>query len=271
LSYKLAVKMNCTIGKIEKNLAFEDYYERLFGGRWTLLRENLLLPAASVSYSEGLIKPYMLDRASVLAAMSLTLPASGTILDACAAPGGKSLVLASRLSGETRLLCNELSAERRRRLRNTLNEHLDGDKLRQVSISGFDAAALGGIKSEWNRFEAILLDAPCSSERHIIQSPRALAEWTQARPRFLSRRQWSLLSAAFLLLKPGGSLVYSTCALSPIENDGPVSRLLEKYACAIELDDPDFAEGEKTKYGRLILPDVSTGMGPMYVARFRKT
>ncbi|MCL2320256.1 MAG: 16S rRNA methyltransferase, partial [Treponema sp.] len=128
----------------------------------------------------------------------------------------------------------------------------------------------GGRKSEWNRFEAILLDAPCSSERHVIQSAKALADWTPARPRSLARRQWSLLSAAFLLLKPGGSLVYATCALSPEENDGPVSRLLSKYSDAIELDDPDFPEGEKTSYGRLILPDTSNGMGPMYVARFRK-
>ena len=253
-----------------KNPAFENYYEKLFGSRWANLRESLLLPAASIPYSEGLTNPYMLDRASVLAAISLTLPASGTVLDACAAPGGKSLVLASRMTGETQLLCNELSSERRRRLKNTLNEHLDGEKLRQVSVSGFDAASLGGRKSEWNRFEAILLDAPCSSERHVIQSPNALAEWTEARPRFLSRRQWSLLSSAFLLLKPGGGLVYATCALSPEENDGPVSRLLEKYAAAVELNEPDFAGGEKTKYGRFILPDVSDGMGPMYVARFRK-
>jgi 16S rRNA C967 or C1407 C5-methylase (RsmB/RsmF family) len=256
---------------VNKNQAFEDYYENLFGGRWPLLRESLLLPAASVPYSEGLVKPYKLDRASVLAALSLTLPASGIILDACAAPGGKSLVLASRISSDVNLLCNELSAERRRRLKNTLSEHLDGEKLSRVSVSGLDAASLGGRKSEWNRFEAILLDAPCSSERHVIQSPKALAEWTEARPRFLSRRQWSLLSAAFLLLKPGGSLVYATCALSPEENDGPVSRLMEKYAAAVELDEPDFAEGEKTKYGRLILPDVSNSMGPMYVASFRKS
>jgi len=255
---------------MKKNQAFENYYESLFGDRWPPLRESLLLPAASVPYSDGLLKPYTLDRASVLAALSLRLPASGIILDACAAPGGKGLVLSSRMSGETRLLCNELSAERRRRLKNTLNEHLAEEKLRQVSVSGFDAASLGGRKSEWYRFDAILLDAPCSSERHVIQSPKALAEWTEARPRFLSRRQWSLLSAAFLLLKPGGSLVYATCALSPTENDGPVSRLLVKYVRAIELDEPDFTEGEKTKYGRLILPDASDGMGPMYVARFKK-
>ena len=250
--------------------SFNLHYQNLFGERWVGLRESLLLPASSIPYSEGLKKPYMMDRASVLAAASLRLPDAGTILDACAAPGGKSLVLASSMTGGVQILCNELSSERRRRLKNVLDEHLDEEKRGRVTVSDFDAGELGGRKKEWNRFEAILLDAPCSCERHVIQSPKALAEWKPSRPRFLSRRQWSMLSAAFLLLKPGGSLVYATCALSAEENDGPVSRLLDKYAGEIELDEPDFAFGEKTKYGRLILPDESEGMGPMYVARFKK-
>ena len=191
-------------------MTFEAYYENLWGERWMRLRESLLLPAASVPYSEGLAKPYMMDSASVLAAESLRLPDTGIVLDACAAPGGKSLVLASRMTHNVQLLCNELSSERRRRLKNVLDEHLDEEKRRQVTVSGFDAGELGGKKREWNRFDAILLDAPCSSERHVIQSPKALAEWKAARPRSLSQRQWSLLSAAFLLLKPGGSLVYAT-------------------------------------------------------------
>jgi len=254
-----------------KNPDFEAYYLNLWGSRWAPLRESLLSPAAPIPYNAGLVKPYLMDGASVLAASSLRLPDEGVILDACAAPGGKSLVLASRMGPETALLCNELSGERRRRLAKVLDEHLDSERRRRVKVSGFDAGKQGGRKSEWGRFDAILLDAPCSSERHVIQSAAALAEWTAARPRSLARRQWALLSAAFLLLKSGGSLVYSTCAITPEENDGPVSRLLEKYGGEIELDEADFSEGEKTAYGRLILPDAAGGMGPMYVARFRKT
>ena len=255
---------------MNENPAFEEYYRKLMHGRWTSLRESLLLPAAIIPYEEGLVKPYLMDRASVFAASCLRLPDSGIILDACAAPGGKSLVLASRMPPGVTLLSNELSAERRRRLVNVLDEHLDGEKRRRVTVSGFNAGEQGGRKGEWNRFDAILLDAPCSSERHVIQSAKALAEWKEGRPRSLSRRQWSLLSAAFLLLKPGSSLVYATCAITPEENDFPVSRLLEKYAGEIELDKPDFSVGEKTKYGWLILPDTADGMGPMYVARFTK-
>jgi 16S rRNA (cytosine1407-C5)-methyltransferase len=104
----------------------------------------------------------------------------------------------------------------------------------------------------------------------VIQDNCALAKWTPSRPRFLSQRQWSLLSAAFLLLKEGGSLVYSTCAISTVENDGVAERLFKKYRAQVQLDPPGFTEGEKTQYGRLIMPDQGEGMGPMYVARFIK-
>jgi 16S rRNA (cytosine1407-C5)-methyltransferase len=174
------------------------------------------------------------------------------------------------MSGEARLLSNEFSSERRRRLAKVLDEHLDAALRERVRVSGFDAAALGGKKSEYGRFDALLLDVPCSSEAHVLQNPAALAQWTSARPRFLARRQWALLSAAFLLLRPGGSLVYVTCAISPEENEGVVSRLRGKYGNAAIPDAPDFPEGEKTAHGRLILPDQADGMGPMYVARFRK-
>jgi 16S rRNA (cytosine1407-C5)-methyltransferase len=249
---------------------FEAYYGRLFGRRWEALRRSLLEAGDLIPYREGLAAPYYLDRASVLAARSLVLPGGGTVLDACAAPGGKSLVIASAMGPGVRLLANELSRERRRRLREVLDGHLDGGTRARVEIAGFDAAQAAGRKSERERFAGVLLDAPCSSERHVIKSEKALAAWTEARPRFLARRQWALLSAAFLLLKPGASLVYATCALSGEENDGVAARLLAKYRDRVILDKPDFPEGEKTEFGRLILPDVSGGMGPMYVARFRK-
>jgi 16S rRNA (cytosine1407-C5)-methyltransferase len=248
---------------------FEAYYGKLYGRRWEFLRKSLLEPGDLMEYREGLSAPYRLDRASVLAARSLSLPDEGTVLDACAAPGGKSLVIASAM-GNIRLLSNELSRERRRRLKEVLDSHLDRETRARVEISGFDAARAAGRRSELERFTGVLLDAPCSSERHVIKSEKALAQWTAARPRFLARRQWALLSAAFLLLKPGASLVYATCALSGEENDGVASRLLAKYRDRVFLEEPDFPEGEKTEFGRLILPDVSGGMGPMYVARFRK-
>jgi 16S rRNA (cytosine1407-C5)-methyltransferase len=250
--------------------AFDFYYQNLYGERWKFLQQSLLDPPPHFSYTTGLKVPYFLDNSSVQAALSLRLPEAGTLLDACAAPGGKSLVIASIMGPGLTLLANELSQKRRGRLVRVLDTHLDREKREQVRVSGFDAAALAGKKEEQGRFAGILLDAPCSSERHVIQNKEALSQWKTARPRFLARRQWALLSGAFLLLQPGGSLVYATCAVSEEENDGVVSRLLHKYGDRALLDPPDFPEGEKTPYGRIILPDYCGGLGPMYVARFRK-
>jgi len=250
---------------------FEERFGELFGERWAGLKAALLGEGDAVDYREGFAEPYRLDSASVAAAMALRLPEAGDILDACAAPGGKSLVIASRMGPETRLLANELSSERRRRLSDVLNRHLSAEKRGRVTVSGFDAAAAGGRLSERGRFAAVLLDAPCSSERHVLKDAAALAEWTPARIKFLSRRQWSLLSSAFLLLAPGGSLVYATCALSPEENDGPMRRLFDKYGDLVELDDlPDDGGAERMEFGLHFLPDTAAGAGPLYVARIRK-
>ncbi|MBN2875583.1 MAG: 16S rRNA methyltransferase [Spirochaetales bacterium] len=250
---------------------FDEWFQALYGDRWPGLREALLEKSDAFDYSDGLQASYRLDSASVAAAMALRLPPSGEILDACAAPGGKTLVVASRMAQSCRLLSNELSSDRRRRLSNVLDAHLPAELRRRVTVSGFDAAAAGGRPGERGRFEAVLLDAPCSSERHVLKDPAALEAWSPARVKFLSRRQWALLSSAFLLLAPGGSLVYATCALSPQENDGPVGRLVAKYGEELELDPlPEDGRAERCEYGVLYLPDRAAGAGPLYIARVRK-
>ena len=188
----------------------------------------------------------------------------------CAAPGGKSLVLA-RLVGEgVSLVSNEFSRERRRRLTDVLDEHLDSPKRQFVTITGFDAAKWA--LHERSAAERILLDAPCSSERHVLASSRHLAEWSPARIKNLAHRQWSLLSSAWLVLAPGGTLVYATCALSSEENDGVVARLVKKYGDEASVRafraSGRFPEinPETTTYGAHILPDTSAGAGPLYIA-----
>jgi 16S rRNA (cytosine1407-C5)-methyltransferase len=248
---------------------FNAYYGALYGSRWETIKAALLEPVKPCRYYSGDGSPYLMDYASVLAARSLRCPSHGLILDACAAPGGKSLVLASESPAPVKILSNEPSRERRRRLKSVLDEYLDAEKRNKVTISGFDAAALAAKKNQQGRFHGILLDTPCSCECHVISNEKYLSKWTPSRPRFLAKRQWALLSAAVLLLMRGGSLVYATCAISAEENDRVAARLVKKYGDLAVLDKPDFCEGEETEYGRIILPDA--GLGPMYVARFRKS
>ena len=287
--------------------AFHEYYRGIYGSRWDGLVAALggpsrpcglrvrpeggydLLPPvlAQTDLARGCddgdggqgdggqgsaavgLATFYLDEASVSAAAALVLPEEGQILDACAAPGGKSLVLAARMGPELRLLCNELSPDRRRRLVAVLDASLPVDIRSRVSVLGADAASLCLRRPE--AFGAVLLDAPCSSERHVLADPAALSAWTPSRPRALARRQYALLSSAFLMLAPGGCLVYSTCSINPGENDGVAQRLMEKHGDRLSLDRAGIEGAEPTGLGCIVMPDSSEGAGPMYVFRARKT
>lgn len=284
--------------------AFHEYYRGIYGPRWDSLAEALAGPSRPCGLRvrlEGgydLLPPsqsqgnpgcgcagaeegqaagpdagdpavFHLDEASVAAAAALVLPSEGQILDACAAPGGKSLVLAARMGPGLRLLCNELSQDRRRRLVAVLDASLPPGIRSRVSVLGADAASLCLRRPE--AFGAVLLDAPCSSERHVLADPSALSAWTPSRPRALARRQYALLSSAFLMLAPGGSLVYSTCSINPGENDGVAQRLMERHGDRLSLDRAGIEGAEPTGFGCIIMPDSAEGAGPMYVFRARKT
>ena len=255
--------------------AFRQHYRSIFGERWEGLEATLAMPSDSVAIDLGGTEPYFLDSASVFAAESLNLPEDGEILDACAAPGGKSLIIASRMAGNNlKLIANELSSDRRRRLSEVLDRSLPPEIRSRVVVAGEDAGAM--CRRNVGRFGAILLDAPCSSERHVLADSVALAAWSPSRPRSLAQRQWALLSSAFLMLKPGACLVYSTCALDPVENDGVAGRLAAKYKGLVEYDPPHGQigqasdAGEKTAFGFFIAPDLACGAGPMYICRVRK-
>ena len=266
--------------------AFEAYYAALFGNRWPALREALLKETQPVAFSVRGGKPYYLDQASIYAAQALPPLDEGSYLDMCAAPGGKTLVLASGMGQEAHIQANELSRSRRARLLTVLAEHLPPDISTRIEVTGYDAATLPRYRQAC--CDRILLDAPCSSERHVITDAKYLACWTPARVKMLAQRQWALLSAAFLLLKPGGFLVYATCALADAENDGVVQKLLKKYgkeaavhngaAAAPYVADTETAAGndtkliasEKTLFGRRFLPDTCTGAGPLYFSLIEK-
>jgi 16S rRNA C967 or C1407 C5-methylase (RsmB/RsmF family) len=249
---------------------FDHYFAALYGERWAGLKSALLAPPRQTGWDTGLLQPYYLDAGSAAAALSLPLSGDEQVLDMCAAPGGKSLVIASRLGSGGSLVSNERSQDRRNRLIRVLDEHLPPESRSRVSVSGYDGALM--CRYERESYSRILLDAPCSSERHVLASTKHLALWSPGRIRNLAVQQWALLSSAFLLLAPGGYLLYATCALSPQENDGVVEKLLKKYPEAQngETVDSSFALSEKTTYGRHVLPDISEGAGPLYFVLIQK-
>ncbi len=279
------MKQKSTKNKLTGEAGFEDYYTGLYGERWQKIKDSFADEESAVEYHvTGAEKSYFLDSASVLAALCLPLENATDILDLCAAPGGKTLVIASRMPQDAVLSSNERSPERKHRLSVVVETCLPPQISERVRTSCSDGATWCTRQSEC--FDRILLDAPCSSERHVIADPKYLNNWSPSRIRTVTTEQWALLSSAYRLLRPDGILLYSTCALCPDENDGMIERLYKKFnkeGDAFTLLEPepnlneisDFTQitlpgFEKTQYGYMIMPDKQQGAGPIYFSIIKK-
>ncbi len=251
----------------DKHPGFEEYYSKLFPERWPALRKALAKEPRYTSIENGLLQPYYLDEASYDAALQLAPEPEEEVLDMCAAPGGKTLALLSS-SPRIWLTANERSARRRARLKRVLEGHLPPKTLEQVRVTGHDAARWSQYEQE--TYDRILLDVPCSSERHVYTSPQHLSHWSPARSKHLAVQAFAMLASALDTVRTGGFVLYSTCALSPRENDGVVEKLHHKREGRFELTPVPLPYGEPTEYGWRILPDTAGGRGPIYFALVRR-
>ena len=126
------------------------------------------------------------------------------------------------------------------------------------------------LRHETGTYDRILVDAPCSSERHVMHSGEEMMTWAPSRSRKMAERQVRLLLAAVRALRPGGRVVYSTCSLSPAENDDVVDAVLGKSRYPVSphaMADGELPFGERTKRGWHVLPDNNPHQyGPIYIA-----
>lgn len=179
--------------------------------------------------SEGDIYP--INPSSLFAARALDVQPGDEVLDLAAAPGGKSLVLAAALSANGsasgRLALVEPVKPRFFRLR----ANMERCGVLQADYYQRDGRGVGVAVGE--RFDRVLLDAPCSSEsRFHTSEPSSFTHWSLRKVRECSRKQKSLLRSAYRALKPGGTLVYCTCSFAPEENEKIVASLLKREESA---------------------------------------
>ncbi len=201
------------------------------------------------------------DGAAQLAA-ALLAPATGArVLDACAAPGGKSAALLERRPAPATLVAVDRSAARLQRLHETLAR--TGGR---ATVLEADA----GTPDDWwdgTPFDAVLLDAPCSGSGVIRRHPDIkLLRRADDLPR-LAAEQARLLAALWPLVAPGGCLLYATCSVLPDENDKQISNFLAAHPDAEERQiDADW--GRPCRHGRQILPG-ENGMDGFFYAHLR--
>ncbi len=246
---------------------FNNYYCSIYGLRWDIIIESFSKKPNYFEISKGLLTPYYIDKASLFPVKAMDILPGQNILDMCAAPGGKTLLI-TLLNGEAgTVTANDRSANRRMRLISVLDASLPSDLRKTVKITGHDAALWGVYEKDV--YDRILLDAPCSSERHVYLSDLHLKLWSPARIKQLTSRQFAMAAAALDAVKPGGKIVYSTCSISNEENDGIIEKLFRKRKGIFEIENADGifnseTEFEKSEFGYYIMPDKNKAARPIF-------
>jgi 16S rRNA (cytosine967-C5)-methyltransferase len=207
------------------------------------------------------------DGAAQLAVLALDPQPGERVLDACAAPGGKSAQIAERLDPDRgHLLAIDIEARRLQRVADQLDrQHLATPN---VQLRVADAAAT----ADWwdgEPFDAILLDAPCSATGIIRRQPDIKWHRRATDIAALVQTQARLLDALWPLLRPGGRLVYATCSVLRDENERQVEAFLARTpdAAAIALDE---RFGRSSGPGRQRLPGEDGMDGFFYAALLRQ-
>ncbi|XP_015171361.1 PREDICTED: 5-methylcytosine rRNA methyltransferase NSUN4 [Polistes dominula] len=234
--------------------------------------------------STGVLDYYLFDGASILPVLALDLQLGDHVLDMCAAPGGKTLTILQTLMPNL-VVANDLSMSRVRRIKQIVNQYLIniGEITERLIISEQDARRI----EDENIYNKILVDVPCTTDRHVLhENDNNVFKPSRIKERLkMPEIQAEILYNALKLVTVGGTVVYSTCSLSPIQNDGVVQmalkRIWEESNTVIVVKDMTKALNPfqtlfnfgnfGLKYGHIAIPTIGYNWGPMYFCKMVKT
>ncbi len=177
-------------------------------------------PARHPFYAAGLY--YLQEPSAMTPASRLPVFPGDAVLDLCAAPGGKATELAARLAGEGWIVANDINPSRARAL------------LRNLELFGIDNAFVTRepprtlARKFPERFDKVMVDAPCSGEGMFRKNPAAIEAWMEKGPDYFSGLQKEIVLCGADMLRPGGLMMYSTCTFSPKENERIITHLLKE-------------------------------------------
>ena len=205
---------------------------------------------------------YIQEPSATSAVEMLDVQKGDFVLDLCSAPGGKSTQIGAKLNGTGLLWSNEIVKSRA----NILLSNIERMGIYNAVVSNCHPDIL--CEKLANRFDKVLVDAPCSGEGMFRKNSDAQIEWSEEHVRSCAERQLLILNSAKNALKSGGVMVYSTCTFSYEENEGVITQFLKENP-DFELEDANVNFGRPTlEYARRIFP-MDGGEGH-FAARLRK-
>jgi len=203
---------------------------------------------------------YIQEPSAMLPASILEVRPGDTVLDLCAAPGGKATRIGADLCGEGLLVANEISEDRSRAL------------LRNIELFGIENVVITNETPQKlerhfpGYFDRILIDAPCSGEGMFRRDKSAVKSWERYGPPSSEIIQREILSSAHHMLKPGGNIVYSTCTFGTSENEDMIDWFLSTFPEYEVVSHPNiqgvsFSSGKHFAGAIRIWPQISRGDG----------
>lgn len=166
---------------------------------------------------------YVQEPGAMAPAECLEIQPGWTVLDMCAAPGGKSTQIKNKLGEKGVLVSNEIIPSRCK----ILTGNIERLGLKNVITTCTDTERLTRLFGK--AFDLIMVDAPCSGEGMMRKEEAAVSEWSEENVRLCAERQQEILDNAVCLLKDGGYIIYATCTFSLEENEMVIDAFLQKY------------------------------------------
>lgn len=167
---------------------------------------------------------YIQEASAMLPAQILAPQRHEKVLDLCAAPGGKSTYLAALMNNTGLLVANEIHHKRVK----SLAENIERLGITNCLVTNESPEHLAQMFPGY--FDKILVDAPCSGEGMFRKDPEAVNYWSNQHVQRCAAMQAAILESAYTMLRPGGTLVYSTCTFSPEENEQTIENFLSNHA-----------------------------------------
>ncbi|PLW70871.1 16S rRNA (cytosine(967)-C(5))-methyltransferase RsmB [Pseudohalioglobus lutimaris] len=211
-------------------------------------------------FSDGWVS--VQDEAAQMAASLLAAQPGERVLDACAAPGGKSCHILELQPDMAELVATDVDALRLERVEENLQRLDLRAALQEMDATNPPADLAAG-------FDRVLVDAPCSASGVIRRHPDVKLLRREGDIPTLGRQQLSILAGLWPLLKPGGQLLYATCSLLDGENDSVIRAFLQQYSDA-RLVPMEANWGQETRCGRQLLP-LQNGPDGLYYSLLQKT
>ncbi|CAL8324834.1 unnamed protein product [Arctogadus glacialis] len=226
---------------------------------------------------------YLMDAASVLPCLALDVQEGHSVLDLCAAPGGKTLALL-QTEAIRFLSVNDSSVARTSRLKNVLHSFVPKDLLStdRLRVTSFDGTQWSEF--ERNTYDRVLVDVPCTTDRHSAteEDNNIFSKIRTGERKRLPQLQTDLLLAGIKAARPGGEVVYSTCTLSQLQNQYVVQQALHLarqegiHLQVVSLQPLVRALGGTFHFapdlllGEMVVPHLTANFGPLYMCRLRR-